>query len=269
MPRKPSQYQTIISEIFRRNYPGSGQEFTFHRDEIEDVGVELGVGKPKNLGDVIYAYRHRRALPQDILRTQPEGHHWIILGAGDAQYRFKLSKLLYLVPTQGLMQRKIPDSTPEIVSRYAQNDEQALLAKIRYNRLVDIFLGLTASPLQSHLRTKIPNYGQIEIDEMYVGVDSRGAQFIIPVQAKGGSDKLGVIQTIQDLVYCRSNPKYQGTPSRAVSAQFLDGDTIAMFELDFDGDEVCIVAEQHYRLSKIADISQADLDAYNSAAFHR
>jgi len=47
---------------------------------------------------------------------------------------------------------KIPDATPEIVAAYALSDEQALLAKVRYNRLLDIFLGVAAYSLQNHLR---------------------------------------------------------------------------------------------------------------------
>src|SRR6202020_777727 len=152
-------------------------------------------------------------------------------------------------PTNGLLVRKVPDATPEIIAQYALTDEQALLAKVRFNRLIDIFLGITAYSLQSHLRTKIPNYGQIEIDELYVGLDSRGAQYIVPVQAKGGSDVLGAIQTIQDLTFCKTEPRYGNCVARAVSAQFLEGDTIALFETTFDGNEVSIVRERHYELA--------------------
>ena len=45
--------------------------------------------------------------------------------------------------------------------------------------------------------------GQIEIDEVYVGVNRNGQQFVVPVQAKGGSDRLGTIQTAQDIACCR------------------------------------------------------------------
>ena len=134
-----------------------------------------------------------------------------------------------------------------------------MLAKIRYNRLIDIFLGITTYSLQSHLRTKIPNYGQIEIDEIYTGIDKVGRHYVIPVQAKGGKDKLGAIQTIQDVTYCRTPPtgKQKGRKDfselecKAVSAQSIkdDGDEIiAMFWLDFDGNDVAIRDEQHYKL---------------------
>jgi hypothetical protein len=179
-------------------------------------------------------------------------------------YRFRLCSLATPVPTPGLLVRKIPNATPEIIERYAFNDEQALLAKIRYNRLIDTFLGVTAYSLQSHLRTKIPNYGQIEIDELYVGVDARGAQFVIPVQAKGKTDRLGVIQTIQDHAFCLNQPRYAQSIARPVSAQFMSDGVIALFELNFDGNEVAIVQERHYRLASSANITGADLNAYRA-----
>lgn len=256
-----NRYQAIIIDIFQRNYIG-GEEFEFGREEISEAANRLDIEPPKNLGDVIYTFRYRKALPQPILDTQPEGRFWLILGAGDARYRFRLSKLIAIVPTQGMMVRKIPDATPEIISQYALSDEQALLAKIRYNRLIDVFLGIVAYSLQNHLRTKIPNYGQIEIDELYVGIDARGAQYIVPVQAKGGSDMLGVIQTIQDTIFCETQDRYKHCIPRPVSAQFMADDIIAMFELNFDGDDVSIVRERQYRLTEAKNIGEKDLSAY-------
>lgn len=120
----------------------------------------------------------------------------------------------------------------------------------------------SAEYAQNHLRTKIPNYGQIEIDELYVGVDSRGAQYIVPVQAKGGTDVLGAIQTIQDVTFCQTEQRYRDCIARAVSAQFLADDTIALFETTFDSDEVSIVREQHYQLTAATAISESDLALY-------
>jgi hypothetical protein len=259
--KRGAAYRKIIVDIFQRLYQPGITEFDFAREEIESAALRTNVSKPKNLGDVIYTFRHRRKLPDEILQTQPAGMHWLILGAGDARYRFRLSTLCYIEPRKGLLVRKIPDATPKIISRYALTDEQALLAKVRYNRLIDVFLGITAYSLQSHLRTKIPNYGQIEIDELYVGIDRNGSHYVVPVQAKGGKDKLGVIQTIQDITFCQGSSKYAGAIVRAVSAQFV-GDEIALFELSFDGDEVRIVDEKHYILVGEGEPSRDELAHY-------
>ncbi len=260
-PQRWNRYQAIIIDIFQRFHKG-GEEFEFDREEIAAAAHRLDIKPPKNLGDVIYTFRYRMTLPEPILDTQPEDRQWLILGAGDARYRFRLSKLVTIVPTKGMLVRKIPDATPEIISQYALTDEQALLAKIRYNRLIDVFLGIVANSLQNHLRTKIPDYGQIEIDELYVGVDAKGSQYIVPVQAKGGTDTLGVIQTIQDTIFCQTQDRYRHCIPRPVSAQFMADDTIAMFELIFDGDDVSIVRERHYRLTEATDIGEKDLAAY-------
>jgi hypothetical protein len=259
-----SRYVQIIEAVFQRYWKKGKTEFTFERDELQAVCTELKIEVPKNLGDVIYTFRYRKPLPKSILATQPADRGWLILGDGDARYRFRLNKLTHIRPTNGLLVRKIPDATPEIIVRYALTDEQALLAKVRYNRLIDVFLGIAASSLQNHLRTKIPNYGQIEIDELYVGIDSRGAQYIVPVQAKGGTDVLGAIQTIQDITFCQSEKKYRDCIARAVSAQFLSNDTIALFETTFDGDEVSIVCERHYKLTESEAIGAADLKVYRT-----
>ncbi len=261
---KTSRYTKIIEAVFQRYWKKGMTEFSFERDELIQVCRELTIEVPKNLGDLIYTFRYRRNLPKSILATQPADRSWLILGAGDARYRFRLNKLTHIRPTNGLLVRKIPDATPEIILRYALTDEQALLAKVRYNRLIDIFLGITASSLQNHLRTKIPNYGQIEIDELYVGVDSRGAQYIVPVQAKGGTDVLGAIQTIQDMTFCQTEKKYCDCIVRAVSAQFLADESIALFETTFDGDEVSIVRERHYKLTESKGIHAKDLQQYRA-----
>lgn len=258
------RYVQIIEAVFRRYWKKGKTEFTFERDELEQVCADLKIARPKNLGDVIYTFRYRKQLPKSILATQPSDRGWLILGDGDARYRFRLNKLTHIRPTNGLLVRKIPDATPEIISRYALTDEQALLAKVRYNRLIDIFLGISAYSLQNHLRTKIPNYGQIEIDELYVGLDSRGAQYIVPVQAKGGTDVLGAIQTIQDVTFCQTEKRYRDCIARAVSAQFLTNDTIALFETTFDGDEVSIVRERHYKLTESEEIGAEDLKRYRT-----
>jgi hypothetical protein len=235
-------------------------EFEFERDELGSNAKKLNVKLPKNLGDVIYSVRYRTSLPDDILKTAPTGREWTIEPAGRSRYRFKLAKVSRIVPNAELLAIKIPDATPEIITANALNDEQALLAKVRYNRLIDIFLGITTYSLQSHLRTTVPNIGQMEIDEVYVGVNRNGQQFVVPVQAKGGNDKLGIIQTAQDVACCRI--KFSSLTCRPVSAQFMADDVIALFELAMRGDEIKIAEERHYQLVPADSIQIEDLKSY-------
>ncbi|HEY9780215.1 MAG TPA: hypothetical protein V6D09_08785 [Leptolyngbyaceae cyanobacterium] len=214
----------------------------------------------RNLADVLYSFRFRRDLPKEISDTAPLGLEWVIELAGHANYRFRLSQINRILPNLNLIQIKIPDSTPEIIAKYALSDEQALLAKVRYCRLLDIFLGITTYSLQNHLRTTVPNIGQIEIDEIYVGVSRNGTHFVIPVQAKGGDDQLGVVQTKQDIACCAV--KFPELICRPVAAQFMADSIIAMFELVLEKDEIVVVEEKHYKLVLGDEISDEDLRSY-------
>jgi hypothetical protein len=257
---KPNRYQAIIERVFFRHYKVGATEVVFERDELVAVAKELKIELPKNLGDVVYSVRYRTPLPPKVAKTQSPGHEWIIDGIGRSQYAFRLSRISRVEPNPDLVTIKIPDATPEIIAAYALSDEQALLAKVRYNRLIDIFLGLTTCSLQSHLRTTVETIGQIEIDEVYVGVDRTGRQFVIPVQAKGGTDRLSAVQARQDIICCAA--KFPDLICRAISAQFMPGDVIALFELTLEKGAIKVAAETHYRLVPAKDITRDELISY-------
>lgn len=257
-----NRYQRLIEKVFFDKYTNRTKTVTFSREELIDCADALNVKVPKNVGDIIYSFRYRNALPISISKTAPKGKEWIIQGAGKAKYKFCLVKINRIVPNEQLLTVKVPDATPEIVLAHALSDEQALLAKVRYNRLIDLFLGVTAYSLQSHLRTTVKSIGQIEIDEIYVAVDKHGRQFVLPVQAKGGKDQLSVVQTAQDIACC--GDKYENLICRAISAQFMDDERIAMFELTIDREQVKVVQEKHYSLVPAGEISADDLMLYRN-----
>ena len=190
-----NRYQAVIEKVFFDHYEEGLTEFEFQREELEGAVTALGVARVKNLGDILYSFRYRNPFPDSILDTQPGGHEWIIEGAGIGRYRFKLVTASRIVPREDLVVIDIPDATPELIRAYQLDDEQALLATVRYNRLIDTFLGLTAYSLQNHLRTTVKDLGPIEIDEFYIGIDKLGCHYVIPVQAKGEKDQIGIVQT--------------------------------------------------------------------------
>lgn len=259
--KRPNRYQALIKSIFLRHYITGNISVAFPREELIATAKKLRIVLPKNLGDVIYSFRYRNPLPGEILATQPAGMEWVIEGAGRAMYEFRLVPINRIEPNPQLITIKIPDSTPEIVTANALSDEQALLAKVRYNRLIDVFLWISACSLQNHLRATVKDLGQIEIDEVYVGVDRHGCQYVVPVQAKGGTDRLSTVQTRQDIACCTG--KFPNLVCRSVSAQFMDDSRIAMFELCLDADGlVKVVEERHYRLVAADEISASDLAGY-------
>ena len=197
-----NRYTQLIERIFEKYYVKGASEVPFRREDLVETAKELGIKLPKNLGDVICSFRYRAELPESIQKCTPEGLEWIIRPMRQAQYKFALASSPKITPNPLLSETKIPDATPGIIAKYALNDEQALLAKLRYNRMIDIFTGITCYSLQNHLRTTVKGMGQIETDELYVGVEQRGIQYVLPVQAKGGSDQLNIIQIEQDLAMC-------------------------------------------------------------------
>ncbi|HRD64944.1 MAG TPA: endonuclease [Candidatus Competibacter sp.] len=259
-----NRYNAIIDHVFSEHFVPGCKEFEFTREEFERIAEQLAIKLPKNLGDLPYTFRYRKDLPNSIRATADQGLEWIIEGAGRSRYRFRQAKVNRIAPRDDLVTLKIPDATPEIITAYAQSDEQALLAKVRYNRLIDIFLGMAAYSLQNHLRTTVAGIGQIEVDEIYVGIDRYGRQFVIPVQAKGGSDQHGAIQTQQDIACCRA--KFPTLICRPISAQFMSETRIALFELAVEDAELKIVEERHYRLVPAAEISPDDLRSYGIRA---
>ncbi len=255
-----NRYRVLIERVFFDHWSEGVTEFEFARAEIEAHAAEQSITLPKNIGDLIYSFRFRTPLPESILATQPDELEWIIEGAGKARYRFRLTKITRIVPSETLVTISIPDATPELIRAYALDDEQALLAIVRYNRLIDTFLGLTTYSLQNHLRTTVAGIGQIEIDELYIGLDKHGCHYVIPVQAKGGKDQIGVVQIGQDLTY--ASEKFPEMRCRPIAAQFMAGGVIALFELTLDEGQVKVVEERHYRLVPAAELDQKAIRDY-------
>ncbi len=255
-----SIYSQIIEKIFFSRYKAGMREVDFKREDIVRFAGELDIALPKNLGDVIYSFRYRKELPESIRALAVEGEIWIIRPAGRAKYCLCLVPDRPLVPNKNLAVTKVPDATPGIVTMYSFNDEQALLAKVRYNRLIDVFTGVTCYSLQSHLRTTVPDMGQVETDEIYVGVDKKGVHYVFPVQAKGGTDKLGVVQIEQDFAVCTH--KFPSLICRPIAAQFINDDVIVLFEFEEAEDGIRIASERHYKLVPPEDVTETDLRAY-------
>jgi hypothetical protein len=255
-----NRYQALIERIFLDHWKKGIKEFEFLREELETAAQVLGFKSVKNIGDVAYSFRYRNNLPSSILKTQPDGLEWVIVGAGKGRYRFKLVKETRIIPRHDLVRISIPDATPEIIRAYALDDEQALLAIVRYNRLIDTFLGLTTYSLQNHLRTTVEGIGQIEIDELYIGIDKHGCHYVIPVQAKGGKDQIGIVQTTQDMTFVAQ--KFPGVRCKAIAAQFMEDGVIALFELILQDGEVKVMQERHYKLVPAFELDQNTIRTY-------
>src|SRR6266542_3571249 len=182
----------VIQRVFEKRYSPGAVEVPFTMDdirtEIAAVARTNPAYKENNVADLRYQYTSgRRPLPEAIHRFGP----WMIRGRGKARYAFvKVATAPEIQIQADLATVLLPDATPEIVLEYAGSDEQGVLAKVHYNRLLDIFLQITCYHLQNHWRTSIKGKGQCEIDDLYVGLDIDGKQYVMPVEAKCSNDRL-------------------------------------------------------------------------------
>ncbi len=258
--KESNRYSRILEAIFARHYKKGVTEIEFERTEISQVADELGIALPKNIGDLLYSFRYRALMPKSVTSTAPKGSEWIIRPAGKGRYRLGITRLSAIVPSRALTETKIPDATPGVIAKYSMNDEQSLLARLRYNRLVDIFTGLTCYSLQSHLRTTLSDGSQVETDEIYVGLDKRGVHFVLPVQAKGRRDRIGVVQIEQDFEMCHL--KFPKLICRGIAAQLIKENLIALFELEQTTEGIKVSSEKHYRLVRPEELSPEELNGY-------
>ncbi len=259
--KESNRYSKILEAIFQKHFKKGATEIEFERTEFSQVADKLGIPLPKNLGDVLYSFRYRTHPPKSITSKAPKGFEWIIRPAGRGKYKLVAVKQANIAPSKVLAETKIPDATPGVIAKYSMNDEQSLLAKLRYNRLIDIFTGLTCYSLQNHLRTTLSDGSQVETDEIYIGLDKRGAHYVLPVQAKGVKDKIGVVQIEQDFEMCAI--KFPLLFCRPVAAQFMEKDLIALFEFEQSKDGIKVTSEKHYRLVKPDSLSAEELQSYS------
>lgn len=263
---KLSKYDRVIERVFINNFKPGDKKVSITRDELAEACEFLGISRIKNLGDIPYSYRFRRNLPDSINSHAPDNFEWIIVGSGIGKYDFQLASPAKISPSSNRQRIKIPDATPEIVKKYAPGtDEQALLTKVRYNRLVDLFTGLTCYSIQNHLRTSVLNIGQIEIDEIYLGISKKGAHYVIPCQAKSPGDRFGIVQVMQDIAFCRA--RYPNAICKPIALQFLSANDLAILELSVDVEEniykLSVVDERHYQLTDKDGINYNEIDSYN------
>lgn len=246
----------VIQELFTRS-----TRFTI--SDIDRVCADLSLPRLGNKADLVYGYRFRFDLPDAIERSAPDGWNWVIELVGKGEYEFVLRRVKWITPSPDQPLIKLPDMTPQILKPLMLNDEQAMLTRLRHNRLIDTFLGASLWGAQSHLRTTVGslNGSQIELDDLYFGLMSNGVQLAVPVQAKGGTDRLAAVQTRQDVFFCRET--FPNHVCRPVSV-YCNDTHITLFEFAMHEDEVTVLNERHYQLVDADVITAADLRFYHS-----
>ncbi|MBM4048768.1 MAG: hypothetical protein FJ279_27000, partial [Planctomycetes bacterium] len=95
-------YAAIIEKIFLSKFKPGMRQVDFEREDIVKFGKQLKIDLPKNLGDLVYSFRYRAALPASLQSTVGKGEAWIIRPAGRGKYRFVLVGDKPLVPSEAM-----------------------------------------------------------------------------------------------------------------------------------------------------------------------
>jgi hypothetical protein len=80
------------------------------------------------------------------------------------------------------------------------------------------------------------------------------------VQAKGGTDKMSIVQIEQDFALCKV--KFPSLICRPIGAQFMDNNLIALFAFEEGERGVTRSMEKHYRLVPPDQVTPDDLKLY-------
>ena len=228
-----SKYDEVILRAFQRHYQEGSSFLEFSKDELNEICLELGI-VVRNIPDIVYTFRSRRRLPKEIRKTG----HWAIAPAGHGTYAFQqlANPPHFEIPFGDYTPIDIYNAIPEVVEGLLRQDEQSLLTRILYNRLVDIFTGLACFHIQNHYRSSVSGLGEVELDALYVGVDKAGDLFVLPIEAKSQAENelIGRIQISQMVRLVRQD--FGDLHRRILAVKALSDGTIAMIEFS-DHDE--------------------------------
>lgn len=244
--KKPNAYDRVLVAVFAKYWRKGLREVLFTKDDLIDEAGRIGL-RVKNIADILYTYRSRRSLPTELLKHG----NWVIAAKGAGKYAFQIvtGSSIVEIPAH-LKIYPIPYAVPEIVAGNLAKDEQGLLTLVRYNRLLDVFTGLACFHLQSHVRTQVKNHGQVEVDELYVGVDKDGQGFVLPVEAKDAGEFLGVDKAVSLTLFAQT--RYPSLVCRpiAIVRESENRITCIEFEPVTDLTKVAVVEIRRYELVK-------------------
>jgi hypothetical protein len=176
-------WRQAASEVGTFDYvPFTKENIVHHGHQLRRLGITQRLLDVKNIPDIIYTYRARADLPGEIL----EHGHFAIIGRGKGLYAFvKIPKANRIRIPGRMKERNCKNEIPAWVKPYMSKDEQGMLTTVCANNLVARHLGLKrAYRLQSHLRLGVEQYGQVEVDEVYLGESHKGIHVGIAVEAK-------------------------------------------------------------------------------------
>jgi hypothetical protein len=255
-------YQTLVTAVFMMGYRKGSRTVPFRYRELSRIANALGITQPQAPAELISSILGSHPLPEAILATEPEGEEWIVRPRGRAKAEFALVSSSRIFPNPERYRMEIVDSAPPSAASDSFTTH-VLMSKIRHNRLLDTFLGVSACSLRRALKQKAKHPFPGEIDDLCLGVDPFGSRYLIPVQMTRVGDPVSTVVTKRNIARC--GKEFPHLACRPVSVQFTDASGIAMFELQLDGTgAVKLADERHYELVPLCGALARRQLAYDS-----
>ncbi len=134
---------------------------------------------------------------------------------------------------------------PELVATHAFTKQDDLLARIRYHRLIERYRGIPCYSLGTHLRANVRGLGEVEVDELYVGINGKGERFVFPVQARVAPATFDLVQHERGAALCAA--RFRGLRCVPIGAVLTKSGSVALFDLMVAEGELRFGTERHYR----------------------
>lgn len=243
-------YVPILLCIFNKKYKEGDTVVAFSLDDIRQAASELNL-QIRNAGDLVYRMRSRTVLPKEIL----DKGFYLLRQVRRGQYRLEVGTSTIVEHTPDEIVSAL-DCTPLPVRRLlpenlADIDEQGLLTIVHYCQILSHFTGLQVFRFKSHVRKSVLEVGQVEVDEVDVGVavDHTEKPIIFPIEAKAAPDALNWIQVAAQVRFAKQYfPEHLIRPI-GIKVDYDSLIHVLEFTASLDASQLEVVRSTTYRLN--------------------
>ncbi len=220
-------YRSIMLFVFRNatHDPTTG-DLLFTQADLRKAAERLNL-EVRNFPDLTYNLRSRSPLPPEIVAA---GYTTIAI-RGRGKYALVTAADKVEVPSETDVLQVSTKPIPVAIRDILGADEQGILSAMRYMDLVSDFMGTRAYHLQGHLRTSGSFGQQVEADDVWVAQYGDKSRSILPIEAKGPRERLGLHQMMSTVDAVLK--KIPGFPVVPLAVQLEANGLVALIEFAY------------------------------------
>ena len=250
MSKKKIDSDALVEQLFHQGYREGVQRIPFYTKDLGALSQPLGGASIEEIESILEGFENKsNRLPASIRRTQPAGAKWFVCKITEETFEFRLLPIIDTTPRSGLGTTDILDATPNIVTDNIVSTRHLLSVTIRYNRLVDSFLGIDTHLFKSYSGTSTEDTSDPKIDDLYLGTDEAGKDYAVPVLVETANQKIHRQQIDSSFALCRKI--LPNLACVAVVARFFGNSNIALLKFKQQDGTAVISEERHYRLMSV------------------